>query len=216
MNQKEIIERLKIYIGITQDNVLGEKLNISPSTLSSWRTGRTMINISRILEFFPEINIDWLMKGENTNGVGYISLRAFQNICKGGGIPPTVLIPEKAKAGYSSGFSQDGDVELPIIHLKHYTNGSRYRFFEISGRSMLPTFEEGDYVLCELVGNLRALKQKGLYILHTESGLLCKRLEIKDTCLLLHSDNPDYPSKKTLLDEIKEYWCIISFFRNLP
>jgi hypothetical protein len=215
MVAKDVITRLKQFLGLESDVDLAKALKIKPSAINNW-SKRNKINYKRIFEAFPDLSPDWLLGNGNGYTFGSISLQAFQNICRQGGKPPTVLVPEKARAGYRNSFSQVVDYELPILQIQGYTDGNRYRFFEISGDSMMPTLETGDYVLCELVASLQDIKQQGIYILHTHNDILCKRIEIQDTCLLLHSNNLAYPVQEIHENDIKNYWRVISFFRNLP
>lgn len=215
MMAKDVITRLKQFLGLESDVDLAKALKINPSAINNW-SKRNKINYKRIFEAFPNLSFDWLLGNGNGYTFGSISLQAFQNICRQGGKPPTVLVPEKARAGYRNSFSQVVDYELPIIQIQGFTDGNRYRFFEISGDSMMPTLETGDYVLCELVESLQDIKQHGIYVLHTHDDILCKRIEIQGTRLLLHSDNSKVEVQEIQQDSIQHYWRVISFFRTLP
>jgi len=65
---KNIIKRLKESQRIKTDSELANKLDITSSTISAWKS-RNSIDIILIAEKFPNVSIDWLIKGgvENQN-----------------------------------------------------------------------------------------------------------------------------------------------------
>lgn len=120
------------------------------------------------------------------------------------------LIPEKAKAGYVSGYA---DVEflrdLPKVQLPFLTSNKQYRVFPISGDSM-PPVAHGSYVVAEYVDNWEEIKDLQAYIVLTQGeGIVFKLLKnrLKEEGLLhLISTNPQYAPYTLELSEVLEIW----------
>ncbi|CAM3775581.1 XRE family transcriptional regulator [Parendozoicomonas haliclonae] len=72
-------------------------------------------------------------------------------------------------------------------------SGEHLAFVSIQGESMEPTLFHGDRVLVDISRKL--VSGEGLYLIHTEDGLMAKRLKpLKDNALQVTSDNSAYPS----------------------
>lgn len=63
MVSNEILDRLMAYLGVKTDAALAQKLGYkNQSTLGNWRS-RNTIDLDRILDAAPEIDLNWLIKG---------------------------------------------------------------------------------------------------------------------------------------------------------
>lgn len=117
------------------------------------------------------------------------------------------LIPEKAQAGYLSGYSDPEFIEgLQYISLPFLRNG-KYRAFPVTGDSM-PPHKEGSFVVGEYTERLSDVVDGKTYILVTKNnGIVYKRLFKKeDNALLAKSDNIIYKPYEVKAAEIIEIW----------
>lgn len=117
------------------------------------------------------------------------------------------IIPEKAKMGYLSGYSDPGYIEkLQTLSLPFLRNG-KFRAFPATGDSM-PPFLDGTLIVGKYVENIRDLKTEKTYIFITKNeGITYKRLQKKSSKMLtLKSDNPLYQPYEIRLSEIIEIW----------
>lgn len=215
MSKREIIQRLKIYLKLDTDKALAEFLGVSVGAISSWKS-RNSIDFELIIDTVQGIDLNWLINGDSYSTTpNYINTTEFVKKRERNLSIPVVLIPEKAKAGYLSGFDTDYIDELPTFNFKDYTNGHKYRAFEIEGDSMLNALQAGDLVLCEKLEHLQYLKPNTIYILHTNEGLLCKRVKRKNEQeLILYSDNVNYKAITINSANIIEIWKVLSLHRQ--
>ncbi len=128
------------------------------------------------------------------------------------------LVPEKAKAGYTSGFSDPEYIKvLPTFRLPFLSKEKKYRSFQITGDSMLP-IPDGSYITGEYVQNWKQIKNGKPYIVLTiEDGIVFKIVEnhIKDKATLkLISLNPLYEAYEINISKVKEIWSFVNFISN--
>ncbi|MBS1614917.1 MAG: LexA family transcriptional regulator [Bacteroidetes bacterium] len=224
-NIKKLRERKKL-----SQEELAQKLGISRPKLNAHENGKTrnppaddLINFST----FFGISVDTLLKID-LRKVGELRIReleagndAFASGTKIRVLATTVdkanddnveLVPEKAKAGYRSGY---GDPEW-IAELPHYTlpglsKERKYRIFPITGDSMLP-YPDGCYIVGEYVEDWLSLKDDTLCILILKSGgndFVFKQVEnrIKNGKILLaKSLNTLYQPYEVPVSDLIEVW----------
>lgn len=65
-------------------------------------------------------------------------------------------------------------------------------FVSVRGDSMQPTLEHGDMILVDM--SQHQAHNEDIYLIHTEDGLMTKRLKPFSGGIKVVSDNPDYPS----------------------
>ena len=70
-------------------------------------------------------------------------------------------------------------------------SGDKLAFITVHGDSMVPSLNSGDQVLVDMSRSV--VSHEGIYLLHTEEGLMVKRLVQKGASLKVSSDNPAYP-----------------------
>jgi len=117
------------------------------------------------------------------------------------------IIPEKAQAGYLSGYSDPEFIEgVQYIALPFLRNG-KYRAFPVTGDSM-PPHKEGSFVVGQYTERLSEVVDGKTYILVTKNnGIVYKRLFKKeDNALLAKSDNVIYEPYEVKANEIIEIW----------
>ena len=128
------------------------------------------------------------------------------------------LVPEKAKAGYTSGFADPEYIKvLPTFRLPFLSKQKKYRSFQISGDSMLP-IPDGAYVTGEFVQNWMHIKNKQAYIILTlDDGIVFKVVENKikhENKLVLHSLNPLFSPYVVEIQQIKEMWRFVNYISD--
>lgn len=138
------------------------------------------------------------------------------------------LVPEYAKAGYLSSYSdQEFIEELP----KHYFTvdkfvRGKYRAFEITGDSMdngkiEEAIPDGSIVLCRELkkdawkSKLHSHKWPNWIFVHKYEGIICKQIAHQDVpngVLTLRSLNPDkekYPDITVYMDDLEQIYNVI-------
>lgn len=117
------------------------------------------------------------------------------------------IIPEKAQAGYLTGYSDPEFIEaLQHISLPFLRNG-KYRAFPVTGDSM-PPHKEGSFVVGEYIERIGDVVDGKTYILVTKTnGIVYKRLNKKGiNSLMAKSDNTIYEPYEVKASEIVEIW----------
>jgi phage repressor protein C with HTH and peptisase S24 domain len=128
------------------------------------------------------------------------------------------LVPEKAKAGYATGFADPEFIsELPVFNLPFLSRQKKYRTFQISGDSMLP-IPHGAWVTGEFVQDWNTIiSGHGYIILTLDEGIVFKIVENlikKENILRLYSLNPVYEPYDIHLSEVKEVWKFIHYISS--
>jgi len=117
------------------------------------------------------------------------------------------IVPEKARAGYLTGYSDPEYIEnLPQISMPFLGPG-KHRAFPVGGDSM-PPHDDKSYVVGKYVENLGEIKKDKTYILITYSeGMTYKRLNSKNTdSVTVEPDNVIYNPYEIKLSDIVEIW----------
>ena len=125
------------------------------------------------------------------------------------------LIPEKAKAGYATGFSDPEYIsELPKFQLPFLSKHKKYRTFQISGDSMLP-IPDGSWITCEFVQDWYTVQSGKPYIILTlNDGIVFKIVDnlVQDEGKIrLYSLNSLYKPYDVAVSDIREVWRFVNF-----
>jgi len=215
----------------TQDDV-AQALQMKRSTLSGYENEVAQPNMNALVSFseYFNVSIDTLIKVD-LNELPESQLnqleRGYDVYIKGSNLRVLVtavgddneenieLVPEKAKAGYTSGFADPEYIKvLPTFRLPFLSRQKKYRTFQISGDSMLP-IPDGSYVTGEFIQNWMHIKSKQAYIILTlDDGVVFKVVENKiktDAKLVLHSLNPLYDAYEIDIQEVKEIWKFTNY-----
>jgi transcriptional regulator with XRE-family HTH domain len=128
------------------------------------------------------------------------------------------LVPEKAKAGYSTGFADPEYInELPKFQLPFLSKNKKYRAFQVSGDSMLP-IPEGSWITGEFIQDWHTIQSGKPYIILTvNDGIVFKIVDnlIQDEGLLrLYSLNSLYKPYDVPVPDIKEVWRFINYINS--
>lgn len=125
------------------------------------------------------------------------------------------LVPIKAQAGYSHAYTQAMFIDnlekfaLPpgITH-----HGAVWRYWEIAGDSMEPTFHSRDVILTSQVNRLdwENIRDFYVYVIVTDEKVMVKRVFKKSTSpwqWVLISDNEEEHEQQLLnVEEVREVW----------
>ncbi|RYY54134.1 MAG: XRE family transcriptional regulator, partial [Chitinophagaceae bacterium] len=165
------IRHLRMKKEVSQESV-AERLSISRDILAKYEQGKSQAPYENLIKLsrYYHVSIDLLLTVDirKIDMDGLIQLDDNRIV-----LPITVdqnggnlieIIPQKAKAGYLSGYSDPEFIEsLQHIALPFLHNG-KYRAFPIEGRSM-PPFQEGSFIVGEYVEHLEHIKDGQTYIM---------------------------------------------------
>lgn len=209
---------------------LAEKLGITRGKLALIESGKTanplledVINFSTVLGVgvdsllkidlrkVSDLKIRELEEGNDTYATG-TKLRVLATTVSSDNQENVELVPEKAKAGYRSGYGDpEWIAELPRYSIPGLTKHSKYRIFPIAGDSMLP-YPDGCYIVGEYVEDWINLKDDALCILILKSGgadFVFKQVENrikKEKKLLAKSLNLVYQPYEIPVADVLEVW----------
>lgn len=172
----------------------------------------TLIKID--LNSLPESQLNQLERGYDVYLKGS-KLRVLVTTVSDDNEENIELVPEKAKAGYTSGFADPEYIKiLPTFRLPFLSKQKKFRSFQINGDSMLP-IPDGSYVTGEFVQNWQQIKNKQAYVILTlDDGIVFKVVENKienSGTLKLHSLNPLYDPYEIHMNEVKEVWKFVNY-----
>jgi transcriptional regulator with XRE-family HTH domain len=228
------IKFLRKRKGRTQDEVAAA-LNLKRSTLSGYVNGVAQPGIEILVSFsgYFNISIDNLIKMDvsklTASQLGELE-RGYDAYIKGSNIrilATTVnsankenieLVPEKAKAGYTTGYADPEYIgELPVFTLPFLSEKKKYRTFQLKGDSMLP-IPDGSWVTGEYLQDWMQIISGKAYIVFTlDDGIVFKIVEnsIKsEGKLILYSLNPVYEPYEVHVSEVKEIWKFVNYISS--
>jgi len=125
------------------------------------------------------------------------------------------LIPQKASAGYTNGYSDPDYLKiLPTFTLPFLSKNKKYRSFPITGDSMPPVMD-GSYVIAEFVQNWTTIKDETPCIVITKhDGIVFKivnnRLETQQAFQLC-SINTFYEPYMVSVQDVVEIWKFVNY-----
>lgn len=228
------IKFLRKRRGRTQDEV-AVALNLKRSTLSGYENGVAQPGIEILVAFsrYFNMSIDTILKidmlklsesqlGELERGYdAYIkgsNLRVLATTVNSDNLENIELVPEKAKAGYTTGYADPEYIgELPRFRLPFLSQKRKYRTFQLKGDSMLP-IPDGSWVTGEFVQDWREIISGKAYVVFTiNDGIVFKVVENNlktDGKLVLYSLNPIYEPYEVHINEVKEIWKFVNYISN--
>ena len=228
------IKFLRKRKGRTQDDV-AVALNLKRSTLSWYENGVAQPGIEILVSFsrYFNISIDTLVKidisrlsesqlGELERGYdAYIkgsNLRVLTTTVSPDNLENIEMVPEKAKAGYTTGYADPEFIEeLPRFRFPFLSEKRKYRTFQLKGDSMYP-IPDGSWVTGEYVQDWREVISGKAYVVFTiNDGIVFKVVENNlntDGKLILYSLNPIYEPYEVHINEVKEIWKFVNYISN--
>jgi transcriptional regulator with XRE-family HTH domain len=228
------IKFLRKRRGRTQDDV-AVALNLKRSTLSGYENGVAQPGIEVLVSFsrYFNMSIDTMLKidmtklsesqlGELERGYdAYVkgsNLRVLTTTVNENNLENIELVPEKAKAGYTTGYADPEYIgELPRFRLPFLSDKRKYRTFQLKGDSMLP-IPDGSWVTGEFLQDWREIKNGKAYVVFTiNDGIVFKIIENNlktDGKLVLYSLNPVYEPYEVHINEVREIWKFVNYISN--
>lgn len=227
-NSSQRLEQILSHLKISA-NKLSVELGFSANTKIYYiKNGRNDFSsdiAGVISEKYPEINYDWILKGEGE--MLNTPEPEEDNIIPKGELKPKEyshtlqvrVVTNKAKAGWADGYYNDEYLEnMPIITIDADANHrGRYLAFEVSGDSMEPDYLEGDIVICREVQ--RHLWTSKLYIrdwdfviAHYTEGIMLKEIiahDVEKGIITCHSLNPKHKDFKIKLREVSSLYNVV-------
>jgi transcriptional regulator with XRE-family HTH domain len=228
------IKILRKRKGRTQDEV-AFALKLKRSTLSGYENGVAQPGIEVLIAFsgYFNMSIDTLLKmdisrlsesqlGELERGYdAYIkgsNLRVLTTTVNAKNTENIELVPEKAKAGYTTGYADPEYIgELPVFTLPFLSDKRKYRTFQLKGDSMLP-IPDGSWVTGEFLQDWMNIISGNAYIVFTmNDGIVFKVVENSirtDGKLILYSLNSLYEPYEVHISEVKEIWKFVNYISS--
>lgn len=228
------IKLLRKRVGKSQEEV-ANSLGLNRSSYSGYENGVAEPSIATLIQIctYFKISVDFLLKNDFTTFtvLDWQSMEEKANIDLSGQkirILNTIvndqeedlieLIPQKARAGYSMGYSDPDYLKvLPTFSLPFLSKNKKYRSFPIMGDSM-PPVSDGSYVVAEYIQNWMQIKNGTPCIVVTkEDGIVFKIVynQLSDTqSFLLCSTNPMYNPYAVKAVDVIEMWKFVNYIAS--
>lgn len=172
---------------------------------SHQESGATDLNISKILESYPELSAEWILTGKgkmvkSLNDRNQVNDKREIYQKTGKTIP---LIPVEAFAGNGGGevSIKEGDIQERYVIPDFVDVDFMIR---VKGSSMYPKYTSGDIIACKIIKERSFFQWGRVFVIHhREQGTMIKRLfPANGEEVECKSDNPGYPPFKISLEEI--------------
>jgi transcriptional regulator with XRE-family HTH domain len=233
----ENIKILRKRKGKSQEEV-ATALGLNRSTYSGYENNIAQPNLENILQiskyyglsieelitkdFTNFKEVDWrIMTDRATQRMKGSELRILASIVSLTNDELIEVIPEKASAGYTAGFSDpEYFTDFPTLSLPFLSKHKKYRAFPVQGDSM-PPVSQGSIVVGEYVQDWTSMKAGQQFILVTKSeGIVFKSIGLsleKPGLLTLISSNLNYQPYEIPFSELLEAWKFVCYVsRELP
>jgi len=230
----ENLKLLRKRKGVSQEE-LALDLGLTRSSYSGYENGVAEPNLDTLIKIseYYQISLDKLIKKD----LNKVSEKDWNQIDKGIDvdvegknvriIAMTVdrdnndnieLVSEKARAGYTSGYSDPEFISvLPTFQLPFLKKDRKYRTFPIKGDSM-PPVSEGSYVVAEYLENWNNIKDGYPYIVVTsDEGIVFKNVHKRlddNQSFQLCSTNPLYTPYEVHANDIVEIWKFVNYISS--
>lgn len=200
------------------------KIGERPQTVSNWVSrgaGKNVLN--KILGYFPEVNVNWLLTGEGEmTNQSPSSVQSNAHVVENPNYMNVPVVYIKARCGYLAGYEDREYIgslpTMPVIVDRTYHG--KYMIFEAEGDSMddgtRNSICDGDKLLCREVRRdlwLPKLHINDWYfvIVHRTEGIAIKQITNQDekgniTC---HSLNEMFNDYTVNLDDVLEIYNVI-------
>jgi repressor LexA len=208
MITERILEYLKIK-GITKYKFCKD-LGLSNGFLDKPREISTD-KYANILEYFSEINPEWLLTGKEPMLKNQNKPIAHLASIPGKGIP---LVSQEAAAGFGNVSFTITEQDIKDWYVIPDFNGIDF-MVRVKGSSMYPKYNSGDIIACRKLNDRNFIQWNKCHVIATrEQGLLVKRLKKGSADRILAvSDNKEYDPFEIPVEEITGLALIIGVIR---
>lgn len=216
---------------------LASSLDITRSKLNAHENGQTVNpTVEDLINFssYFKISIDNLLKTDlgklsetklreleagNDSFVTGAKLRVLATTVDNKNKEQIEFVPQKAKAGYLSGFSDPEFIsQLPVFSMPHLPADRKFRMFATTGDSMYP-IPENSLVIANFVEDWANIKDETPAIVITKNEGIVFKLVInqikKNRTLLLKSLNSAYPPYEVDVAEVLEIWQFVNYITDM-
>lgn len=184
-------------IKITQ---LEKKIGASKGVLSRAIANNSDIQSKwflKLVENYPQYNPEWLLTGKGSMLRPNSNMEEKTVAVKSGNNTEIPLVSTRAVAGLgNSEFHISKSDILDYYIIPKWRNKKIDFMIEVEGMSMITKYSPGDIVACTIIRETSFIQYGKVHVLATkDQGLLVKRIKKSEieNCLLMVSDNPDYP-----------------------
>lgn len=218
--RKKTQNDLSVVLGMKRSTLSGYENNVAEPGISALLRYSKYFGIAidtliqTDLQKLTESQLRQLELGHNIFITGE-KLRILATTVDGNNNENIELVPEKAKAGYASGFADPEYIsELPVFKLPFLSSNKKYRTFQLTGDSMYP-IPDKSWVTGEFLQDWGNILSGDAYIILTlDEGIVFKIVDnqIKEEGkLILYSLNPAYESFDINVKDIREVWRFVHY-----
>lgn len=222
-NILEIIDRIKRYKNLRDDDEVALALGMSKGNFSSYKTRRAIPY--RYLSIFcrqQRISLDWLLTGEGKMKMEKEEpLMVAEKTAIYGKEDNYIFIPHvSGKISAGGGLVPDNAVELRLAFrrdwIQRHGEPQNMSLIRVSGDSMEPTLYSGDIVLVDHNRNYID-PQGGIYAIAMDDVIMIKRLQVIYPLkkIRIISDNPKYEPLEAETEQIVVNGKVIWFGREI-
>ncbi len=179
------IKEARTKKGLSQE-ALAKKIGISKRTLINYEKNEQEPTVTTIINIAKFCTTDelWLLTGKNENNI------INDNLSDGYKID-VLNIKASAGTGIENHIVEVIDTIILDKNLfKTPINPNKIKLIQVSGDSMFPTLNDGDFVV---IDEAKSHGVDGIYAINLHNQILIKRLKFKlDGTIQIISDNKDY------------------------
>ncbi len=186
-DELKYIDIIKEIHNLKEDREVANYLNVKPDTLSQWK-GRKKIPYKELVEYssLHNVSLDYLLLGKENNIKDSLFIQDNSSY-------QIDVLNVKASAG--TGIENHIVEVIDTIILdknlfKTPINPTKTKLIQVSGDSMFPTLNDGDFVV---IDEAKSHGVDGIYAINLHNQILIKRLKFKlDGTIQIISDNKEY------------------------
>ncbi|QDM00820.1 hypothetical protein FM022_02915 [Aliarcobacter butzleri] len=179
------MKRISDKMGFSTNKELSDYLNTPYDTLNNWikRDSIPLKTIEKVVQN-EQLSYDWIFTGKNENNV------SNDNVSNGYKID-VLNIKASAGTGIENHIVEVIDTIILDKNLfKSPINPNKIKLIQVSGDSMFPTLNDGDFVV---IDETKSYGVDGIYAINLHNQILIKRLKFKlDGTIQIISDNKEY------------------------
>jgi transcriptional regulator with XRE-family HTH domain len=219
-------------LGISR-NEFGRKCDFSSGQISHMLSGKSDFSSSkliRILEEFPQIRAEWLLRGEGAMfrdaqpagskappAPAPVSTAAVAPAATTATSPPARRIPVLHQTQYRAHLSSADLGRFPVsqLHLPELKPEARHLMLKIESDAMHPTLQMGDWAVCYRCQEQASPPLEGVYFVcinHFAPSLGRYVLNGGRAALAFKRDNPSYDDLNLAQSNVRELWLITHRF----
>lgn len=176
----------------------------------------TTDTLEKILKSFPELNIEWILRGEGSmlRSVGY---RQQEEQSASMHEPASYYATKPAQhskvwivPSTVASFSKKSTLDFSFFSIPWLGKGE-YFLFTVQGDAMEPTLTNGDHVVGKEIFEAEEVLNGHAYVIVTQEATLMRRIiwEETETSFRLVSDNDAYGPTELLISKVERLFQIV-------